>query len=171
MFFACSGAEGRSVHFSENVTFCDVVAENQYGPEPLCRPTKQTNNRRFPARPVEDFNHFASTCASIAAIQRAVDLAEGQGITHVLDDTTGIWAEDEMYAGSVKHQPNDNRRTPVLWTKRHCRRYTDPYRGSVPGTNPAYFKVCTVKDGKLDGIDINNFYHMGHNCDGEGNLL
>ena len=107
MFFACAGADEtpdeRSVTFSEDNTVHNVKTENQYGPEPLCRPTKQTNNRRFPARPVECFNHFASTCASVAAIQRAVDLAEGRGMTHVLDDTTGTWVEDEMYAGSVKH--------------------------------------------------------------------
>lgn len=109
--------------------------------------------------------------AYVVAIQHGIDLANGKGLIYSFDIDTMKWVETDCYQGSAVASLNDNSRRPLLWTNRHCRICDDPYGGSVAGTKPASFKVCTVQDGRIGGNDLDSFYYIGKGTDGKGNLL
>ena len=132
MYFACPGPEEKPRVNERSVRFTDEDAEIYYVERGIESSFKQVGQHRLlPARPVQEHSGYKSQLATIAAIQRAVDLAEGNSMTY--DPET--WEAEDVYEGTVKKPwlTNDNRRTPILWSKRHCRMYVDPWKDGAPG--------------------------------------
>ena len=143
LYYACAGPDAKIVSFKSDSELDETFLEEteyKWDVSDACR--KPRSRRSKPARYVSDEslqsmrNH--NVFAQAAAIQRAIDLANGKGITHVLDFTTKEWVRVPMYTGT-EVIANENRKRPAVWSRRRCRIYDDPYGGSIPGTNPAYF--------------------------------
>ena len=164
MHFACPSPEGYA-HDNRRVRFSEEPAEiHEFDCERSATFIPVTNGSSFQSyRQAEMPSEMKCQKASVAAIQRAVDLAEGNSMTY--DDLT--WEAEDAYKGSVKKQgsTNDNRLTPILWSKRHCRKYVDPWKDGAPHGRSAiesYFKICTVDGRRIDGIDNDNYYYLCH---------
>ena len=102
IYFACPGDGGKSVRFSDIDDIHHVTVQYQYEDEKLRRPTGQTNKKRdSPAKKVEKFDSefkYKGLLGYLAAIQRGVDLAEGNSMTY--DPET--WEAEDVYEGTVK---------------------------------------------------------------------
>ena len=76
-----------------------------------------------------------SILAHAAAIQNGVWLASGEGLSFDYDERNDRLLEIDRYEGSPMPtdpvaRANDNRRRPLVWSRRHCRIYADPHYGS-----------------------------------------
>ena len=63
------------------------------------------------------------------SIHKGIDLSDGRGIPYTVDPETGFLEPTQTYEGSPVADANDNRKYPLLWSRRHCRIYVDPGHG------------------------------------------
>ena len=133
----------------------------EYEGEQACPggPTTQTDCRLLePCKPKHlgtQNGMVHNMLAHAAAKQRAIDLANGQGLQWTWSDEVQDWEELEPYDGT----PIDRRR-PLVWSLRHCRTYDDPYGTPTIATHSLYFTVRDFADLSLsEGWD--DFEHLG----------
>ena len=55
---------------------------------------------------------------------------------------------------------NDNRKRPLIWSRRHCRIYSDPFHGSFGVNNQDLFKVISFQHG-TPHPEYDDYFHMG----------
>ena len=92
-------------------------------------------------------------------IQNRIDLSEGRGLQYVWNYETESADPTDAYEGSPVARTNDSRKRPLLWSRRHCRIYSDPYGGSFPWSKD-YFEVISFQHG-IPHPEYDDFLHMG----------
>ena len=76
------------------------------------------------------------------------------------DVKAGEWVELPDYEGSpCIDELYDNRKRPMVWTKRHCRTYDDPWFGSSMYTHDEYLTVVDRK--KVTKEMAAEYFHLG----------
>ena len=81
-----------------------------------------------------------------AAIQNAIDLSNGQGLMYEWDNQNQVAVPTDPYEGTPVSHPNDNRKRPLIWSRRHARSYNDPLGGSF-GWDKSLFEVMSFQQG------------------------
>ena len=98
--------------------------------------------------------------AHVAAIQNGISLSDGHGLLYEWNDETGEAYATGEYEGSSVAPTNDNRKRPLVWSRRHCRMYTDPYGGSFERMNKDDFEIFLFKHGSPHP-EYDDYLHMG----------
>ena len=138
----------------------------EYEGEQACPggPTTQTDCRLLePCKPKHlgtKVGMVRNMLAYAAARQRAIDLANGQGLQWTWSDEVQDWEELEPYDGTPIGSVNDDRRRPLVWSLRHCRTYDDPYGTPMITPHGLYFTVRDFADLSLSEC-WDDFEHLG----------
>ena len=101
----------------------------------------------------------ASLMAQVAAFQNGISLSEGKGLMYEWDEGASKVYATEPYEGSLGTRTNEVSKRPLLWSRRHCRIYNDPYGGSFERGNPEYFEIVHFESGKAHP-EFDNYIHM-----------
>ena len=94
-----------------------------------------------------------------AAIQNGIDLSEGHGLQFDWDEENNVAIPTEPYEGTRSNSNRDNRKRPLVWSRRHARLYSDPHGGSF-GWDKNLFEVMAFRQGRAHP-EYDDFLHMG----------